>query len=200
MAGRRNVVLSFSTSTPPPRPPRACSLARAHSFAPSVRFSEGAAARAAATDGRTHRRRFRSFIWTSFFLRRRRCRRFWLFLSTSPHSLSRARLLASRPSEESQRSQWSSSSSSSSPLSLLFLATSSNSQSLPPSHLPKTRGGGKLSLSCSHFSGRAFLPQEAEIRHLACPSSSSSFLRLVLAPRSPPGPHSAAPSPSSPAR
>ena len=199
MAGRRNVVLSFSTSTPPPRPPRASSLARAHSFAPSVRFSEGAAARAAATDGRTHRRRFRSFIWTSFFLRRR-CHRFWLFLSTSPHSLSRARLLASRPSEESQRSQWSSSSSSSSPLSLLFLATSSNSQSLPPSHLPKTRGGGKLSLSCSHFSGRAFLPQEAEIRHLACPSSSSSFLRLVLAPRSPPGPHSAAPSPSSPAR
>lgn len=69
---------------------------------------------------------------------------------------------------------------------------------LPPSE--NSGGGGKLSLSCSHFSGRAFLPQEAEIRHLACPSSSSSFLRLVLAPRSPPGPHSAAPSPSSPAR
>ena len=68
---------------------------------------------------------------------------------------------------------------------------------LPPS---ENSGGGVNSLSRSHFSGRAFLPQEAEIRHLACPSSSSSFLRLVLAPRSPPGPHSAAPSPSSPAR
>ena len=83
------------------------------------------------------------------------------------------------------------------PFSFQIFSTSFNSLYLFLFPLPPCGEKKKSPLPPSHLSGRAFLPQEAKPRRSPCPVL---LFCLFLAPRGPPGPHGAAPSPAGPAR
>ena len=88
------------------------------------------------------------------------------------------------------------------PFSFQIFSTSSNSTHSISSSPPFLRRKKKKTplpppSPPSHLSGRALLPQEAKLRCSPCPVL---FFCFFLAPRGPPGPHGAAPSPAGPAR